>query len=327
MGIVNAGALPVYDDIPAELRERAEDLVLNRRAGRDRAHARDRRRGPRAAERGAGGGGRDMAWRERRSTSGCGTRWSRASPTASSRTPKRRARHAARPLDVIEGPLMAGMDAVGDLFGSGRMFLPQVVKSARVMKQAVAHLDPVHRGREGSAAGGRRSRGDATATRQKAARNGRHGHGQGRRARHRQEHRRRGARLQRLPRHRPRRDGAVDQDPRDGARGEGRPHRPVRPDHALARGDARGRHGDGARGHDAAAADRRRDDVARPHRGQARAGVLRAGRPRPRCLARRRRGRARCSTRSSATTSWRRRAQRTRSCAASTPTATTGRAA
>ena len=58
-------------------------------------------------------------------------------------------RKYARPIQVIEGPLMAGMNVVGDLFGAGKMFLPQVVKSARVMKQAVAHLVPVHRGREG----------------------------------------------------------------------------------------------------------------------------------------------------------------------------------
>ena len=58
----------------------------------------------------------------------------------------------ARPIEVIEGPLMDGMNVVGDLFGAGKMFLPQVVKSARVMKKAVAHLIPVHRGREGEAA-------------------------------------------------------------------------------------------------------------------------------------------------------------------------------
>ena len=69
-------------------------------------------------------------------------RWSMASTPSSSRTPKKRAHDAARPLDVIEGPLMAGMNVVGDLFGSGKMFLPQVVKSARVMKKAVAYLLP-----------------------------------------------------------------------------------------------------------------------------------------------------------------------------------------
>ena len=65
-----------------------------------------------------------------------------ASTPSSSRTPKKRAPPPTRPLDVIEGPLMAGMNVVGDLFGSGKMFLPQVVKSARVMKKAVAYLLP-----------------------------------------------------------------------------------------------------------------------------------------------------------------------------------------
>ena len=107
-----------------------------------------------------------------------------------------------RPLAVIEGPLMAGMNVVGDLFGSGKMFLPQVVKSARVMKKAVAWLLPFMEAEK--AAGGRH----------RAAGQSPHGHGQRRRPRHRQEHRRRGARLQQLRGHRPRRDGAVREDPR-----------------------------------------------------------------------------------------------------------------
>ena len=140
MAIVNAGVLPVYDDIEPELRELVEDVVLDRR--------------PDAAERllevavrygGQAGMARaaaDLSWR--------------ALPV------EERLRHAlvegidawivedteearlraVRPLDVIEGPLMDGMGVVGDLFGAGRMFLPQVVKSARVMKKAVAHLVP-----------------------------------------------------------------------------------------------------------------------------------------------------------------------------------------
>ena len=78
----------------------------------------------------------------RRSASGSRTRSSTASSTSSRRTPRRRAQAAARPLDVIEGPLMDGMKIVGDLFGAGKMFLPQVVKSARAMKRAVAYLEP-----------------------------------------------------------------------------------------------------------------------------------------------------------------------------------------
>jgi 5-methyltetrahydrofolate--homocysteine methyltransferase len=138
MGIVNAGALPIYSDIPADLLERVEDVVLNRRvdaterllAVADQARAR------------SAGTATDLAWR---------------------RLPVReRLMHAlvegidahvvedteaarlelGRPINVIEGPLMDGMNVVGDLFGSGKMFLPQVVKSARVMKKAVAYLVP-----------------------------------------------------------------------------------------------------------------------------------------------------------------------------------------
>ena len=138
MGIVNAGQLTVYSDIPDDLRERVEDVILNRRsdaterlldvAGDYQGKAKERKE--------------DLSWREQ--------------PVA------KRIEHALvkgitdyivedaeaarleldRPIEVIEGPLMDGMNVVGDLFGSGEMFLPQVVKSARVMKQAVNHLNP-----------------------------------------------------------------------------------------------------------------------------------------------------------------------------------------
>jgi 5-methyltetrahydrofolate--homocysteine methyltransferase len=142
MGIVNAGQLAIYEDIPRELRDRVEDVVLNRR--------------PDAAERlleiaeqvGREGARTGESGRE-------GLEW-RSKPV------RERLTHAlvegiadyivddteearqlfARPIEVIEGPLMDGMNVVGDLFGSGKMFLPQVVKSARVMKKAVAHLIP-----------------------------------------------------------------------------------------------------------------------------------------------------------------------------------------
>ncbi|GGK77181.1 methionine synthase [Ornithinimicrobium pekingense] len=147
MGIVNAGMLGVYEDIEPELREAVEDVVLARRedaterlitlAERIKAEQSDESSGA-AGERAA----RALAWRE--------------APVAE------RLRHAlvqgidshvvedaeeayhelGSALQVIEGPLMAGMDVVGDLFGAGKMFLPQVVKSARVMKKAVAHLTP-----------------------------------------------------------------------------------------------------------------------------------------------------------------------------------------
>jgi 5-methyltetrahydrofolate--homocysteine methyltransferase len=139
MGIVNAGQLAVYDEIDPELRELCEDVILNRRPdGTERLLE--------VAERYRGGPGRerveDLAWRdlpvekrlEHALVKGI---------TEYIETDVEEARAAAeRPLYVIEGPLMAGMNVVGDLFGAGKMFLPQVVKSARVMKQAVAYLMP-----------------------------------------------------------------------------------------------------------------------------------------------------------------------------------------
>ena len=138
MAIVNAGALPVLDDLEPELRERVEDLVLDRRPdATDRLlEIADRARSA------ATGTERDLAWRELPVKE----RLTHALVEGISdwiEEDTEEARLAAdRPLHVIEGPLMAGMDVVGDRFGSGRMFLPQVVKSARVMKRAVAHLIP-----------------------------------------------------------------------------------------------------------------------------------------------------------------------------------------
>ena len=139
MGIVNAGQLAVYDNIPAELRERCEDVVLNRREdSTDRLLE--------AAERYKAGGGKrkeaDLLWRN----ADVGSRLTHAlvhGITDFIELDTEEARRLAdKPLHVIEGPLMAGMNVVGDLFGAGKMFLPQVVKSARVMKQAVAYLQP-----------------------------------------------------------------------------------------------------------------------------------------------------------------------------------------
>jgi len=139
MGIVNAGALPLYDDLDADLRERVEDVVLNRRAdGTERLlEIADRFKGKKGEKKVEDLRWRDKPVRERLSHSlvhgidawiEIDTEEARAMST--------------RPLDVIEGPLMDGMNVVGDLFGAGKMFLPQVVKSARVMKKAVAHLLP-----------------------------------------------------------------------------------------------------------------------------------------------------------------------------------------
>jgi 5-methyltetrahydrofolate--homocysteine methyltransferase len=137
MAIVNAGALPLYDDLDPDLRERAEDLVLDRRPD---ATERLLEVADRATD--AVGAAEAAAWRGLPA----GQRLSYAlvegigDHLAEDLEEARLA--ARRTLDVIEGPLMAGMDEVGDRFGSGRMFLPQVVKSARVMKQAVAILRP-----------------------------------------------------------------------------------------------------------------------------------------------------------------------------------------
>ena len=143
MGIVNAGQLAVYDQIDPDLREACEDVVLNRRP---KAGGTATERMLELADRFRGGAKeekvRDLAWRgwpvEKRLEHALvnGITEFIEEDTEAARLA------AARPLDVIEGPLMAGMNVVGDLFGAGKMFLPQVVKSARVMKQAVAVLLP-----------------------------------------------------------------------------------------------------------------------------------------------------------------------------------------
>jgi 5-methyltetrahydrofolate--homocysteine methyltransferase len=143
MGIVNAGELPVYDDIPEELREAVEDVILNRP---QRTNISNTERLVELAPKYKGGKseakGPDLAWRE----GDVRQRLTHAlvhGLTDFIEADTEEARAAAeRPLHVIEGPLMDGMNVVGDLFGSGKMFLPQVVKSARVMKQAVAYLMP-----------------------------------------------------------------------------------------------------------------------------------------------------------------------------------------
>ena len=143
MGIVNAGVLAVYEDIPKDLLERVEDVLLNRRPD-----ATERLVETAEAIKAQKAGNKDKttkeddAWRS-------GTVEERLSHALvkgitdfiDTDTEEARAK-SVRPLDVIEGPLMAGMSVVGDLFGAGKMFLPQVVKSARVMKKAVAYLMP-----------------------------------------------------------------------------------------------------------------------------------------------------------------------------------------
>jgi len=139
MGIVNAGQIAVYDDLDAELRACCEDVVLNRRADaaerllalaeRYRGHGKEKKEA-------------DLAWRERPVEDRLSHALVHGITDFIESDVEEARRKAERPLHVIEGPLMDGMNVVGDLFGSGRMFLPQVVKSARVMKQAVAYLMP-----------------------------------------------------------------------------------------------------------------------------------------------------------------------------------------
>jgi 5-methyltetrahydrofolate--homocysteine methyltransferase len=142
MGIVNAGQLGVYDELDPELRERVEDVILNRRRDATErlvAFAESyKAKGKKAEE--------DLAWRDAAVEKRLEHALVRGIATfVVEDTEEARAAIATRggrPIEVIEGPLMSGMNVVGDLFGAGKMFLPQVVKSARVMKQAVAHLVP-----------------------------------------------------------------------------------------------------------------------------------------------------------------------------------------
>ena len=156
MGIVNAGQLAVYDDLDPELREACEDVVLNRRpdaadrllalAERHRGHGKEKKEA-------------DLSWREWPVEKRLSHALVRGITDFIEPDVEEARKKAPRPLAVIEGPLMDGMNVVGDLFGSGRMFLPQVVKSARVMKQAVSYLMPYMEldrdGREHSSSNGK----------------------------------------------------------------------------------------------------------------------------------------------------------------------------
>jgi len=140
MGIVNAGQLAIYEDIPAELKEAVEDIVLNRRADATE-------RMLELAEKYRGTGGEktrqeDIAWREWPVEKRLAHSLVKGIADYIDEDTEEARQKAERPLHVIEGPLMDGMNVVGDLFGAGKMFLPQVVKSARVMKKAVAYLMP-----------------------------------------------------------------------------------------------------------------------------------------------------------------------------------------
>jgi 5-methyltetrahydrofolate--homocysteine methyltransferase len=138
MGIVNAGQLAVYEDIPAELLERVEDVIFDRRPDATE-------RLVELAESVRGEGTRrklDLSWREAPVEERLAYALVHGVVDFIEEDTEEARKASKRPLDVIEGPLMDGMKIVGDLFGSGKMFLPQVVKSARAMKRAVAYLEP-----------------------------------------------------------------------------------------------------------------------------------------------------------------------------------------
>jgi len=140
MGIVNAGQLAIYADLPAELRERVEDVILNRRADATE-------RLLEIADKYKEGGStkdnkQDVAWRDAPVAKRLEHALVKGITDYVVADAEEARQQAERSLHVIEGPLMDGMNVVGDLFGAGKMFLPQVVKSARVMRQAVAHLMP-----------------------------------------------------------------------------------------------------------------------------------------------------------------------------------------
>jgi 5-methyltetrahydrofolate--homocysteine methyltransferase len=157
MGIVNAGQLVVYEDIEPELLEHVEDVIFDRRAdaterlveyaGRVRGEATRREV--------------DLSWREAPVEKRLEHALVHGIVDFIEEDAEEARRRADRPLDVIEGPLMSGMQVVGDLFGAGKMFLPQVVKSARAMKRAVAYLEPFMEAEQVAAGGPPRARGKA----------------------------------------------------------------------------------------------------------------------------------------------------------------------
>jgi 5-methyltetrahydrofolate--homocysteine methyltransferase len=156
MGIVNAGQLAIYEDINPELRERVEDVILNRRSdATERLLEIAARFKGETAERKA----EDLAWRSWPVVKRLEHALVKGIDQFVVEDTEEARQQFERPLQVIEGPLMDGMNVVGDLFGSGKMFLPQVVKSARVMKKAVAHLIPYIEAQKAAAGGVMRTNG------------------------------------------------------------------------------------------------------------------------------------------------------------------------
>ena len=141
MGIVNAGQLAIYDDLPAELRDAVEDVVLNRRDDSTERllELAEKYRGSKSDDESHQQLAEWRSWEVEKRLEYSLVKGITEFIEADTEAARQ---NASRPIEVIEGPLMAGMNVVGDLFGEGKMFLPQVVKSARVMKQAVAYLEP-----------------------------------------------------------------------------------------------------------------------------------------------------------------------------------------
>ncbi|CAB1215810.1 methionine synthase [Acinetobacter bouvetii] len=145
MGIVNAGQMAIYDDIDPELKAAVEDVILNQNQGESQHDATEKLLEVAEKFRGQGAAQKqveNLEWRELPVEKRLEHALVKGITTFIDEDTEEARLKAKRPLDVIEGPLMDGMNVVGDLFGSGKMFLPQVVKSARVMKQAVAWLNP-----------------------------------------------------------------------------------------------------------------------------------------------------------------------------------------
>ena len=145
MGIVNAGQMAIYDDIDADLKAAVEDVVLNQNQGESGQEATEKLLAVAEKYRGQAGAQKaeeNLEWRNEPVEKRLEYALVKGITTYIDQDTEEARLKSTRPLDVIEGPLMAGMNVVGDLFGAGKMFLPQVVKSARVMKQAVAWLNP-----------------------------------------------------------------------------------------------------------------------------------------------------------------------------------------
>lgn len=145
MGIVNAGQMAIYDEISAELKDAVEDVILNQNQGESGQQATEKLLEVAEKYRGQGGAAKEaenLEWRNQPVEKRLEYALVKGITSFIDEDTEEARLKSKRPLDVIEGPLMDGMNVVGDLFGSGKMFLPQVVKSARVMKQAVAWLNP-----------------------------------------------------------------------------------------------------------------------------------------------------------------------------------------